>query len=133
MSSPFASRPFSRLPVTLLWVVSSVALEMILMVGLVGIVPGFRRTFDEFGVQLPWATRLVIGVSEWHAAYWYFVEPLKLLVLIGGVLAGRHLFDTTWRGNVFGAVCLFLLAGALVFTIAGIALPYSALVEGMAK
>ena len=53
------------------------------------IVPVFAKMFDEFGLDLPWPTQLLIHVSKWIADYWFLVAPLILplnaILLIGGL------------------------------------------------
>lgn len=45
------------------------------------VIPTFAKMFDQFGVDLPWATRVLIGTSTFFVSYW----PLLLLALVAGV------------------------------------------------
>lgn len=51
------------------------------------IVPVFSKMFDEFGIQLPVLTRLVVATSSFAVNYWFvgfpFVAILTLLVFAG--------------------------------------------------
>src|SRR5436305_15316941 len=51
---------------------------------MVSIIPKFKKIFDEFGLQLPQATKTLIAISNWMANYWYFIPlfPLGFYLLI---------------------------------------------------
>jgi type IV pilus assembly protein PilC len=70
---------------------------------MVMIVPKFKKIFDEFGLQLPQATKTLIDISTWMSNYWYFIPlfPLGvylLLKLIRLTRAGNYALDriTLW-------------------------------------
>ncbi len=70
---------------------------------MVMIVPKFKKIFDEFGLQLPTATKTLIGISNWMSSYWFFIPlfPLGiylLLKLIRLSKAGNYALDrmTLW-------------------------------------
>ncbi|MFO0846975.1 MAG: type II secretion system F family protein [Gemmataceae bacterium] len=70
---------------------------------MVMIIPKFKKIFDEFGLQLPQATKTLIGISNWMSQYWYFIPlfPLGvylLLKLIRLTRAGNYALDriTLW-------------------------------------
>ena len=46
-------------------------------------VPSAKKTFDEFGLALPWLTLSVIRVSNWVAEYWWSLAPVLLILGIG--------------------------------------------------
>ena len=37
------------------------------------ILPRFARMFEDFGKELPWATRILMNIGDFWAAYWYLV------------------------------------------------------------
>jgi len=49
----------------------------------VWVIPKFASVFHSFNAQLPWATRLLIGVSNFTVAYW----PHLLALVVAGVAA----------------------------------------------
>ncbi|HET6572803.1 MAG TPA: type II secretion system F family protein [Fimbriiglobus sp.] len=70
---------------------------------MVMIIPKFKKIFDEFGLQLPTATKTLIQISDWMSQYWYFIPlfPLGiylLLKLIRLTRAGNYALDriTLW-------------------------------------
>jgi type IV pilus assembly protein PilC len=70
---------------------------------MVMIIPKFKKIFDEFGLQLPTATKTLIGISNWMANYWYFIPlfPLGIYLLIKLIRltrAGNYALDriTLW-------------------------------------
>jgi type IV pilus assembly protein PilC len=70
---------------------------------MVMIIPKFKKIFDEFGLQLPQATKTLIAISNWMANYWYFIPlfPLGfylLIKLIRLTRAGNYALDriTLW-------------------------------------
>ena len=78
---------------------------------MVMIIPKFKKIFDEFGLQLPQATKTLIGISTWMANYWYFIPlfPLGVYLLIKLIRltrAGNYALDriTLWIPIVGGLV-----------------------------
>jgi len=78
---------------------------------MVMIIPKFKKIFDEFQLQLPSATKTLIGISNWTASYWYFIPlfPLGvylLLKLIRMTRAGNYALDriTLWIPIIGGLV-----------------------------
>lgn len=70
---------------------------------MVSIIPKFKKIFEEFGLSLPQATKILIDVSDWVASYWYVIPlfPLSvylLLKLIRMTRAGNYALDrmTLW-------------------------------------
>jgi type IV pilus assembly protein PilC len=70
---------------------------------MVMIIPKFKKIFDEFGLQLPTATKTLIAISNWMSAYWYFIPlfPLGIYLLIKLIRlsrAGNYALDriTLW-------------------------------------
>lgn len=47
------------------------------------VIPAFAKVFAQFKAELPWATRALIGTSEFFQAWWWAM----LLVLVGGLYA----------------------------------------------
>jgi len=47
------------------------------------VIPAFAKVFAQFKAELPWATRALIGTSEFFQAWWWAM----LLALIGGLYA----------------------------------------------
>jgi type II secretory pathway component PulF len=75
------------------------------------VVPKFEELFVSFGQDLPWITRLLLGLSRWFAAFWW-------LALLGGAGA---LFGATWllrqsavRLRVDRTVLRFPVAGRVI-------------------
>jgi len=56
----------------------------ILIFIMVMIIPKFKKIFEEFGLQLPWATKTLIGISNWMASYWYWVPlfPIGIYIML---------------------------------------------------
>ena len=83
-------------------VVIAVAVLILIFI-MVMIIPKFKKIFEEFGLQLPWATKTLIGISNWMASYWYWVPLFPLgvyimLKLIRLTKAGNYALDrmTLW-------------------------------------
>ncbi|AOS98722.1 Type II secretion system protein F [Microbulbifer aggregans] len=78
---------------------------------LIKVVPQFAETFSSFGADLPAFTQLVVGMSEWMQANWFFAL-VTIIVLIGGTLEAKkrnknvaHLFDRLiLKTPIFGAI-----------------------------
>jgi type IV pilus assembly protein PilC len=91
-------------------VVIFVAVAILVFI-MVMIIPKFKKIFDEFGLQLPTATKTLIDVSDWVANYWYVIPlfPLAvylLLKLIRMTKSGNYALDriTLWIPIVGGLV-----------------------------
>ena len=70
----------------------------ILMFIMVMIIPKFKSIFDDFGLQLPWATQTLIRISDWMVNYWYFVPLFPVSIYLGLKLirlssAGNYALD----------------------------------------
>ncbi len=91
-------------------VVIMVAVSILIFI-MVMIIPKFKKIFDEFGLQLPDMTKILIDVSMWMKDYWYVIPlfPLGFYLLIKLVRlsrAGNYALDriTLWIPVVGGLV-----------------------------
>lgn len=72
--------------------------------------PVFAEIFDEFGAELPWATKLLIGSSDFTMAYWPYLIVLALAATVGlrswlGTPRGRLAWDRSkLRLPVLGSI-----------------------------
>ena len=48
--------------------------------------PKMGEVFAEIGGELPWYTKLVLGVGEFMASYWFVVLALVVLLGVGGYM-----------------------------------------------
>ncbi len=102
-----------------------IVLQFLLMIGvflMLKIVPALQRIFEDFGVELPGLTILMVKVAHFATAYWFLaLAPAGFLTLAAchGILRyvgaiERDLPGTTWlRRRVHAAALLDTLA---VFT-----------------
>ncbi|TWT88985.1 putative type II secretion system protein F [Pseudobythopirellula maris] len=56
-------------------VVVSVAVGILTFI-MIAIVPAFRKIFEDFELELPVATELLIGMSNWVVNYWYLIPAI---------------------------------------------------------
>lgn len=54
------------------------------------VIPTFERVFRGFKADLPWATKVLIGISHFAVTYW----PLVLLLLVVGFVSLRRYLGT---------------------------------------
>jgi type II secretory pathway component PulF len=134
MSTTERDRPGVGFGVAGVGTVVLAVLVLVLFGMLVFYVPGAKKTFDEFGMTLPWATQSTIRASNWVAEYWWCAAPVVLLAL-GGNFA---LLDSLGRRDrvvptlLVAAETLWL--GAMVALVAvSILLPMAKLHEGLAR
>ncbi|WP_290653856.1 type II secretion system F family protein [Idiomarina sp.] len=75
-----------------------IALIIALFVLNIFVIPTFASMFSRFKVELPWATQVLLGMSEFFVQFW----PLMLVAMVGAVIgvrfyvatpAGRQLWD----------------------------------------
>lgn len=62
------------------------------------VVPQFVSTFESLGIELPLITRIVIGLSDVVAQYWYIVFAMPFILIIavnlwGKTEKGRYILD----------------------------------------
>lgn len=64
-------------------VVSAIALAVLVLL-LVLVVPVFEEVFQSFGAELPWSTRIILGLSEGltHSAHWLLLGAVALGALL---------------------------------------------------
>src|SRR5262245_52626045 len=64
-------------------VVIMVAVSILIFI-MVMIIPKFKKIFDEFGLQLPDMTKILIDTSMWMKDYWYVIPlfPLGFYLLV---------------------------------------------------
>lgn len=75
----------------LLWV--WIVLMAILTFILLRIVPVFEKMFQEFGMQLPIWTQMLIQLSEWFIGYWFVATPLFLVLLFAASAGALYYVD----------------------------------------
>lgn len=68
------------------------------VVVMIMIVPKFKDMFGQLGSELPFATQLLIGISDWVVAYWFWVlaAPFVLVALVRLITrteVGRYYWD----------------------------------------
>ena len=59
---------------------------------MIWVVPAFKSVFASFGADLPAPTLIVMGISDFFVANWYFI--------FGGLFGGFYLFFQAWRRSV---------------------------------
>jgi MSHA biogenesis protein MshG len=76
-----------------------------IVIGLIGaamflimwkVIPAFARVYSGFQLELPLPTRIIIGISDFVAEFWWLV----ILGVIGAIFAFRH-FVQTERGRLW--------------------------------
>jgi type IV pilus assembly protein PilC len=71
---------------------------------MVAVIPEFTSVFEDMNMELPWITKLVMGMSDWMVNCWW-----QLLLIIIGVIVGLVLFAKTNKGrHFFGKLVLKL-------------------------
>ncbi|MBK7471828.1 MAG: type II secretion system F family protein [Betaproteobacteria bacterium] len=72
---------------------------VVVTVIMVFVIPSFKEVFSSFGASLPGPTLIVIAISDFFVAYWYFVAIIFVGSIIGAwflwkrVPAFRRVFD----------------------------------------
>jgi len=75
-------------------IVISVLATVVTIFLLIKIVPGFVQMYADYGAELPIATRIVMGVSDFIVNAWYL-----LLILFIGVPIGLNYYKKTDQGR----------------------------------
>lgn len=79
-----------------------IVMVVVLFVMMTRIIPGFLKSFEEMGAELPAVTRAVMAVSNWFVDWWWLLAAIILALVIGGSLfsrtnAGKHFFGLLAR------------------------------------
>jgi type II secretory pathway component PulF len=122
--------------VTALLVAAGAALWLGLWGQLMVVAPATKRRFDEFGLQLPAATKLMLGLSAWAWDNVWLAVPavLAAVVVCGGVLGWlRHRRGWTAAVSVLAILLLVGLAAGNLIVATSLLLPEVKLLEGLAK
>lgn len=67
-----------------------IALVVAMFVLNIFVIPTFASMFERFNVELPWATRALLGSSQFFVAYW----PLLLALMVGAFFGIRYYKET---------------------------------------
>jgi type II secretory pathway component PulF len=98
--------------------------------------PGWKRRFDEFGLQLPWLTKQVIGLANLAWDNWWLAVPLALVGALawGGIVGWlRHARGWATAVTVAAALMLAALVAANLVVAYGLILPEIKLQEALSK
>jgi type II secretory pathway component PulF len=79
---------------TWIWVVMVIILTFIMF----KIVPVYERMFQEFNVDLPRATILLVAISQWAVGYWFMAAPVYLVMLAAACMGALYYIDLLPRG-----------------------------------
>lgn len=73
-----------------------VVIAMLVVGGImiVFVIPKLTQMYDEFGAELPLATRILMGLSSFMVRFWYVV-----LAMIAGAIAGLKAWKKTPQGD----------------------------------
>jgi MSHA biogenesis protein MshG len=75
-----------------IFVLIAVALAMVVLN--IMVIPKFADMFSRFGADLPWATKLLIGTSNFFVNYWYL-----LLAGLGAMFIGIRYWHNSEKGE----------------------------------
>ena len=56
-----------------------IAISIAMAIVNIYVIPAFKGVFDKMGAELPWQTRLLMGVSDFTVAYWPYILGVLLL------------------------------------------------------
>ncbi len=72
-------------------VVMSVAVGILTFI-MIKIVPEFEKIFDEFDLELPKMTLLLVSISQWTVNYWYLIPgiPITIWLMIKLIRKFKH-------------------------------------------
>jgi type II secretory pathway component PulF len=128
--SPNSSPSFA---IATLGAMAHACLLLVLFALYVVYVPAAKKTFDEFGLTLPWLTLNVIRLSMWIAEYWWALAPAALVFGLADLSFLWVLSARSWRASLLGALLLSLVPVALIgATTFAIELPKAKLREALA-
>jgi type II secretory pathway component PulF len=116
-------------------VIVHAALGLSLIYVMIFVIPGYKKQFKEYQVELPAITRSTVEISDWMVNYWYVFA----LVAMPALVVDAALVFLTWRGEtrVVAGCWIMLMALLLLLVIgplaAGIWVAHAKLMEGLAR
>lgn len=104
---------------------------------LVGVVPQYRQSFDDFRLRLPVGAEVTLHVSRWFVNYWYVAMLSGAIIFLPAVAALTWLIARrARRAWVIAAWCALLMIvplGAAFLAWLSCHLPFVDLMEGLTK
>lgn len=125
MSTEPEPRPKHRRFLAALGTALHAVLLFALFVILVAFIPPMKRQFDEFGLSLPWATKIVIRISHWLSEYWWALVPVAGL----GLVADFAMTFALGRSGRVGALLWIASVALLLFVLGALSLASVGLAE----
>jgi MSHA biogenesis protein MshG len=93
-----------------------ITIAIALSIIMVFVIPVFAETFARLGAELPWQTRVLISISDFTVAYWYYILGALAAAFFAfkhyvGTASGRKKWDEQKLkiplvGNIFERVAL---------------------------
>ncbi len=72
---------------------------VVLLFLLLYVIPSFSQIYADASVQLPWLTRILIGLARFLLDYLFLLVPLLLLVFLGcGYISDPKKVEKSWIG-----------------------------------
>ncbi|GAA6153400.1 type II secretion system F family protein [Pseudoteredinibacter isoporae] len=88
-----------------------IALSIAIAVVNIKVIPAFAQMYQKFNAQLPWSTKLLIGMSDVFVHYW----PHMLAVIVGAILLLRQHLKTDVGQRQWGRLKLRLpIIGSII-------------------
>jgi MSHA biogenesis protein MshG len=101
------------------------------------VVPAFANVFKSFKAELPWATKILIGTSDFTVAYWYYIVAFLILAFVGvrfyiGTPEGRYRWHH-WKLHIplIGSIVYRAMLGRFARSLAVMLKAGVPLVQGM--
>jgi type IV pilus assembly protein PilC len=88
--------------------IMSVVVVLVIVFMMLFVIPKYVQNFEAMGIELPLATRIVMGISQWLTAWWHILLAVAaalafLLVRVRKTQRGRYALDRAkMRLPVFG-------------------------------
>jgi type II secretory pathway component PulF len=122
--------------VTALLVAAVSALWLALWGQLLVVAPATKRRFDDFGLQLPAASKLIVELGAWAQDNWWLVVPAVFagVVVFGGAIGLlRHRRGWTAAVSLLAVLMIAGLTASNLLVATSLLLPEVKLREGLAK
>ncbi len=94
-----------------LWLLLMVLIDIVGFI-MYWIIPKFKKIFDDYGTELPSATKVLIGAADGVVSYWYLGFPVLLCVLTGHTVVSLLPFARSfprirvWFARVWPRICI---------------------------
>lgn len=71
-----------------------IGMVIVMAIMMIVVVPKMKLLYEDFGAELPWETKVIIGISNFATGYWWATA-----IILGGAFYGLRFYLSTTTGR----------------------------------